>query len=451
MSANNAQSGRAAAIARRKAQVNGKGAQATTAPAATRKPAPAPEPVTSATTPAPAQPSRPRRQVTAVAAQVASAGGREAAKMKRQQQKNGKNAADAAKPMPHPKAKAKQKPEEPIIEPRQAKAEKPARRQDRRTAVKPDIAVQSSGRRQSKAYRQAQAKGKNGQEAFKSKGSGQSGVKAKMANPDASTREIAKQVRAERCSKGKTCSTNSAQAMRQSRRKNQDGPQKVGESQTLSGQTVSGTQVGRGQEPMTGGESGACQLVSGTEYLGAEEFKANCGSQPEARPAKVTQTQTTRGQSVSGTEVGRAERMTGNESGTCSAITGTEYLPADQSQMYCGTTPAKAKSTGFSVMSQPTQKSGDKITGGDSRQSQSTTIKPKQPAKAPQKVMPSQTAKGSTTTGTQVGRLEPVTGTEKGACESVTGTGYQSVEEAEALCKMPAVDTATKVTASGTR
>ncbi|WP_024850200.1 carboxysome assembly protein CsoS2 [Hydrogenovibrio kuenenii] len=451
MSANNAQSGRAAAIARRKAQVKGKGGQTSAAPVASRKPAPAPEPaVVAESVSSPS--SRPRREVTSVAAApVASAAGREAAKLKRQQQKNGKSAADAAKPMPNPKAKAKQKSEEPIIEPRQTKADKPAKRQDRRTAVKPEAAVQPSGRLQSKAYRQAQAKGKAGQVAFTSKGGSQSGAKAKLANPEASTRDIAKQVRAEKCSRGKVCSTGSSRPTRKPRN-SETLPQKVGESQTLSGQTVSGTQVGQGANKFTGAETGACQLVSGTEYLGSEEFNSNCNTQPTAQPAKVTQTQTTRGQVVSGsTGVGRAEKMTGNEPGTCSAVTGTEYLPADQSQMFCGTAPAKAKATGFSVMSQSEQNSGSKITGGDSRKSQSTSITPKTPAKAPQKVMSSQTAKGNTTTGTQVGSLQAVTGTAKGTCKSVTGTGYQSVEEAEALCQMPAVDTATKVTASGTR
>ncbi|MPQ77275.1 CsoS2 family carboxysome shell protein [Hydrogenovibrio sp. JE_KL2] len=447
---NNAQSGRAAAIARRKAQVKGKGVQASATPVATRETAPAPEPIVIATAPTPSQPSRPRREVSSAASAPASAAGREAAKQKRQQQKSGKSATQAAKPTPHPKTRAKQQSEEPIVEPRQTRSEQPAKRQERRTAVKPEATVQSSGRLQSKAYRQAQVKGKVGQAAFKSKGGSQSGAKAKLANPDASSREIAKQIRAEQCSRGKVCSTGASRPTRPPR--NAELPQKVGESETLSGQTVSGTQVGQGKKKMTGAETGACQLVSGTEYLGAEEFNNNCSSQPAAKPAKVTQTQTTRGQIVSGsTGVGRAEKMTGNEPGTCSAVTGTEYLPADQGQAFCGTAPVKAKAAGFSVMSQPAQKSGGKITGGDSRKSQSTTIKPTTPAKAPQKVMFSQTAKGNTTTGTQVGRLETVTGGDKGACKSVTGTGYQSVEEAETLCKMPAVDTATKVTASGTR
>lgn len=450
MSVNNAQSGRAAAIARRKAQVKGKGQSASVAPAASRKPEPAPEPVVTAA-PAPSQPSRNRRQVSVAAAATpaASAAGREAAKLKRQQQKHGKSSAGASSAMPHPKAKAKQKPEEPIVEPRQAKAEKPAKRSDRRTGVKPQAASQPSGRLQSKAYRKAQAKGKVGQEAFKSSGSSQSGAKAKLANPDASTREIAQQVRAERCAQGKTCSTSGSRPMRRPRN-TKDAPSKVGESHTLHGQSVSGTQVGQGEKKMTGAESGACQLVSGTEYLGSEEFNKNCDVKPSPQPSKVTQTQTTHGQVVSGsTNVGRGERMTGNETGTCSAITGTEYLPADQSQMFCGATPAKSKATGFSVMSQATQKSENKVTGGDSRKSQSTTINAKNPAKAPQKVMPSQTSKGNTTTGSQVGRLESVTGYEKGACQSVTGTGYQGVEEIQA-CDMPVAKTATKVTASGT-
>lgn len=450
MSTSNTQSGRAAAIARRKAQINGKGQSAPAAPAATRKPEPAPEPVVAAA-PAPSQPSRSRRQATVApaAAPVASSAGREAAKLKRQQLKNGKSSAGAANAMPHPKAKAKQKPEEPIVEPRQAKAEKPAKRSDRRTGVKPQAASQPSGRLQSKAYRKAQAKGKAGQEAFKSSGSSQSGAKAKLANPDASTREIAQQVRAERCAQGKTCATGGSRPMRKPRNA-KEAPQKVGESQTLHGQSVSGTQVGQGEKKMTGAESGACQLVSGTEYLGAEEFSKSCDVQPTPQPAKVTQTQTTRGQVVSGsTKVGRSEKMTGNETGTCSSITGTEYLPADQSKMYCGDTPAKSKATGFSVMSQATQKSEQKVTGGDSRKSQSTTISPKTPAKAPQKVMPSQTAKGNTTTGSQVGRLESVTGGDRGNCQSVTGTGYQGAEEVKA-CDMPMTETATKVTASGT-
>jgi hypothetical protein len=451
MSANNAQSGRAAAIARRKAQVNGKGAQPTAAPSVPRSAAAVAEPVVVASSFEPSEPSA-RRQVSVVAAPVASAAGREAARLKRQQQKNGKSAVETAKPMPHPKAKAKQKPEEPIIEVRQVKTEKAASRQDRRIAVKPEVAaVQPSGRLQSKAYRQAQAKGKVAQEAYKSKGSSQSGAKAKLANPDASTREIAKQVRAERCSRGKTCSTGVKRSSRQAR-SSETVPQKVGESQTLSGQTVSGTLVGQGKQKMTGAETGACQLVSGTEYLGSEEFAGRCASKPSAMPAKVTQTQTTRGLVVSGsTGVGRSEKMTGNEPGSCSAITGTEYLPADQSEMFCGATAPKSKPMGFSVMSQPSQQKAGKVTGGESRQSQSITIKPKTPAKAPQKVVSSQTAKGTNTTGTQVGRLQAVTGTERGNCKAVTGTGYQSAEEAEVLCQMPAVETATKVTASGTQ
>lgn len=454
----NALSGRAAAKARRQAQQQGKGGivkQA--APAAPVAPRSKPEPAPIASS----QPSNPRRQVAAApASQPASAVGREAAKSRRQQQKNGKVATQASTTQSHPRAR--RKPQAPVVEPRQASVEtqspavtaEPTRRAETRsgraTVKTNDRVKQPAGRLQSQAYRKAQAQGKAGQEAFKNRGNSGSAVKAKLANPEASTREIARQVRADRCSRGKTCApANSAQKARQTRSRSQAVPSKVGETETLSGQRVSGTVVGQGEKGMTGAETGACQLVSGTEYLGTEEFSA-CTTQPAAAPAKVTMTQTTRGQSISGTEVGRAEKMTGNEQGTCSSITGTEYLPADQSQMYCGTdVQPTAPAMGFSIMSQPAQARENRITeGGGSRSAQSTTIKPSNPA--PQKVVPSQTAMGSMTTGTQVGRLEPVTGSEKGACKVVTGTGYQSAEEADALCGMPAVETAQKVTASGT-
>jgi len=462
MSTNNAQSGRAAAVARRKAMVNGQNALGQVAtPVAARQRASAPEAIVeTSTVTAPISPSsqsRPRREVKPVAAApIASAAGRDAAKEMRQKQKNGKTGIEASKATPRPRTRPKQEPEQPIVEVRQDKTEKPAKGKERRqnngrTSVKPEVAtVQPGGRLQSKAYRKAQAKGKAGQEAFKSKGSSQSGVKAKLANPDASTREIAKQVRADKCSRGKTCTTGTSRPTRQPRNP-KPASSNLEESQTISGQSVSGTMVGQGDKKMTGAETGACQLVSGTEYLGVEEFAGSCATQPTAQAAKVTHTQTTRGQVVSGTtKVGRGESMTGNEVGTCSSITGTEYLPADQSKVYCDSSPVKAKAAGFSVMSRPDPgKAKNVMTNGESRKSQSVTIKSKVPSEAPQKVMPSHTANGNIATGTQVGRLEAVTGGDKGGCKNVTGTGYQSREEAK-TCNVEMPKPANKVVASAT-
>ena len=452
----NTQSGREAAKAHRQGQKSGKSNTSATRPTANIAPvakvvakttsAPAP-----AATPAPAQ-SPARRSVAPSSAPVAVAGGREAAKQARAQQKSGKVSRTQGTPNPHPKAKAKMKDQEQLVEPREKTAESsaPKRTTGRKVNANNGPVVQSGGRNASKAFRKAGSKGKAAQAAFKTKGT-QSGAVAKMANPDASTRDIAKKIRAERCTKGKQgcVPAESSGAKRRQAKESRPGvPQKVGETSTLSGQSVTGTQVGQGRKVMTGAEAGACKLVSGTEYLGAEEFAGSCDTQPAAKPAKVTQTKTTRGQVVSGTEVGNSENVTGDMAGQCSAITGTEYIPADQSELFCGAdAPAKSVQTGFSVMSQPSQQGQtSKVSGGDNYKSQSTTIRPQN---GPTKVVASMTAMGSMTTGTQVGRMGNVTGAEAGTCKSVTGTEYQSSEETLA-CGMEPEASATKVTTSTT-
>ena len=451
----NTQSGRAAARAHRQGQKAGKSSASASRPSAKVAPvakvvaettsAPAP-----AATPAPAQ-SPARRSVAPSSAPVAVAGGREAAKQARAQQKSGKVSRTQSSQNPHPKAKAKMKDQEPLVQPREKTAETsaPKRTSDRKVNANTGPVVQSGGRNASKAFRKAGSKGKAAQAAFKTKGS-QSGAVAKMANPDASTREIARKIRAERCTKGKQgcVPAESSGAKRRQAKENRSGaPAKVGETSTLSGQSVTGTQVGQGRKVMTGAETGACKLVSGTEYLGAEEFAGSCDTTPDAKPAKVTQTATTRGQVVSGTEVGNSESVTGDMAGQCSAVTGTEYIPADQSALFCGAdAPAKSAQTAFSVMSPANQQNTSKVTGGENYKSQSTTIRP---SNGPTKVVASMTAMGQMTTGTQVGRMADVTGSEAGACKTVSGTGYQSSEETEA-CGVAANATATKVTTSAT-
>lgn len=450
MSVNSTLSGREQARAHRQAMKTGKtGSSSIARPAAKVA-------VVEKTAPVAAVKSPARRQVTQVAAApVASAAGREAAKQARQQQKSGKvsRQMQSAAPAPRQKAKDRMKPEH-VIEQR-AKAtpsEAPTRRPtDRKVKAKTGAVASSGGRNVAKAWRQAGATGKTGQDAYKSKGS-QSGALAKMANPGASTRDIAKKIRADKCTRGKAgcapAKTASSKRVRQS--KDQDSSSTVGESRTLSGQRVSGTEFGQGKKVMTGAETGACKLVSGTEYLGAEEFSMHCDTTPDAKPAKITMTQTTRGQTISGNEVGNSKKVSGDAAGQCSAITGTEYIPADQAALFCGTNaPAKNTAKSFSVMSPATKsEGGSNVTGGDSYKSQSTTIRP---SNAPEKVVMSHTAMGNRTSGTQVGRLEDVTGTEAGSCKSVTGTGYQSVEEAEALCQTSPAPTAQKVLVSGTK
>ncbi|MCK8515632.1 CsoS2 family carboxysome shell protein [Methylonatrum kenyense] len=112
------------------------------------------------------------------------------------------------------------------------------------------------------------------------------------------------------------------------------GVPKVGVMHTLRGKEVSGTQVGRSFN-VTGDEYGGCKPITGTEYVGSDHYQAFCGSSPEAPPGKVTVGRTWNQQSVSGTPVGRSSRVTGDEYGACKPVSGTPYIGPDQYDAFC--------------------------------------------------------------------------------------------------------------------
>jgi len=436
------QNGRSQAIARRKSRGAG---VAAAAPIATKRAARgvAPQAATAPRTSV-------RTQVAPSPQPVVASEGRNVAKQRRKQRMNGQAASASTQST----ARTRQKPKpEVILEPR-AKSEPKPRNSVRneavkgRSQVKSTVVEASSGRMVSKARRKSKAKkGQAGIAAYKTSGS--ASIVAKISNPDASGRDIAKTIRSERGKRGKSggVSSSDASKRRQDRRKRSGGSvEKVGFSETLSGQVVSGTLVGQGQ--LTGAEKGDCQLVSGTEYLGTEEFSTHCSDVPAPATAKVTMTQTTKGQTISGNRMGQTKSVTGDRAGLCSGITGTEYLPADQSALFCGSqaSEASASAGGFSINSSLTasasqgRENGSKVSGGNDFPVQSGSIQPTsvEQGAAPRKVVMSSTFAGNKTSGTQVGRLEAVTGVETGYCQSVTGTGYQGKEEVEAICQTPA-------------
>ncbi len=239
-------------------------------------------------------------------------------------------------------------------------------------------------------------------------------------------------VRAERCTKGKAGCSAVADSSRRQKRKNRSGaPEKVSLSETLSGRVISGVHVGQGQ--LTGAEKGACKIVSGTEYLGVEEFETHCSTVPDASPSKISLTHTSKGRTVSGTEVGQARSVTGDRAGLCSSITGTEYLPADQGELFCGAEQMLTKPGTGSMIPR--------------------VMKPKRTSSTavPAKVAVSTTMAGNMTTGTQVGRGMSVTGDERGYCQEITGIGYQGKEEVSAICETgSSVSHPAKVLVSGT-
>jgi hypothetical protein len=54
-------------------------------------------------------------------------------------------------------------------------------------------------------------------------------------------------------------------------------PAKVEEGHTLAGQGVTGTMVERSQK-VTGNEPGSCRGITGTEYIGAEQYDSLCSA-----------------------------------------------------------------------------------------------------------------------------------------------------------------------------
>jgi len=168
-------------------------------------------------------------------------------------------------------------------------------------------------------------------------------------------------------------------------------PSKIGYSQTIDGQKVSGTMTGR-SAMVTGHEAGTNKGLTGDQYLGSDPL-------PSGRPAeKVGSLTTIRGNGVTGTDVSRRENVTGNEAGSCKNVTGDEYVGSGQYDAFCGS----------------------------------------KPAPDPAKVGLSVTNKTQQVSGTMTGRSPLVTGDEPGTCKAVTGTPYAGLDQANQWCDNPA-------------
>lgn len=165
-----------------------------------------------------------------------------------------------------------------------------------------------------------------------------------------------------------------------------EAPVKVEEGHTLGGQRVTGTMVERSKK-LTGNEPGACRVVTGTEYIGAEQYDNLCATRPPRGPQKVGMTQSEKGKTLTGTQVGHSPKVTGDEQGADRVLTGTAYT-------------ASVDANG-----------------------------------APDKVTITHTAHGKPVTGTSVGHEGKITGDARGLCQRVTGTEYLSAEQFQTECK----------------
>ena len=420
-----------------------------------------------------ASPSRARSASAGKASEAGSNAakltGRMAARAYRQRQLGGNEAhqTDSAAEAPRASQEVRESNAAPASSdhtPAERRSGAPKRGRKRRVQPKVD-AVGDAGRMMARARRAAQSRGKSFLDAQKKGGSTSAASLMKLANPSASGKEVAKQVRRERC-KGKKCAPKPqrAEAGRKAKR-TAAAPNKVGISETGSGQHVTGNLVGQNQA--TGTEAGLCSKVSGTEYMSAEDYREYCHENPQPAVGKGVVTRTGKGQSVSGTTVGRSAKVSGDLAGQCASVTGTEYLPADQAEMFCG---AQSHSGRANAAARPRRKdrtatsSRESVTGGDvsthqkvtgSRHSNgmndlSASASGRRKGGAPKKVVTSTTATGAHVTGTQVGGSTGVTGDEAGFCKNVTGNGYQGVEDREQRCDTPPVSSGAKVLPSAT-
>jgi len=280
---------------------------------------------------------------------------------------------------------------------------------------------------------------------------------ARQGNPDMGSRELAQKVRELKCKVGSAGSSRSGGTRpsgpnRHGSRQTAvaEASLKVGVSETLSGQIVTGTQANRSTKT-TGNEAATCRTVTGTEYLGAEVFQTFCQGQGASRqPAKVRVSATGHGNRVTGNEVGRSEKVTGDEPGTCKIITGTEYVSPNQSDVFCGSgstaaSPAPRK-VGLSQTTAGHTVSGvivgrsEKVTGdeaGSGRQltgNQYVSNTNQDFGRAPTKVSSLQTLRGTGITGTHVGRSDQVTGDEPGSCKIITGDEYIGTQQYDRFC-----------------
>lgn len=291
---------------------------------------------------------------------------------------------------------------------------------------------------------------------------------ARAGNPKLSGRELAQFIREQRSKTGGAGQKKAAPAGRQRNKPvatnvgaAQDAPWKVGASQTTSGQTVTGTMVGR-HDTMTGDEPSTCRTITGTEYLGADIFSKFCQTDAKATTArKVMVTSTSHGNAVSGNRMGRSSNVTGNEPGTCKNVTGTEYISAEQTQGYCGEfaqkSPRKvsmAETLKGKTVSGSNVGRSEKVTGDEYGMRRLLTgtqyTKPADIGSAPSKVGASTTLRGGNVTGTLVGRREKMTGDEAGSCRNITGDDYIGQEQYSGFCEATPKPTDRKVNVSQT-
>ena len=123
--------------------------------------------------------------------------------------------------------------------------------------------------------------------------------------------------------------------------------QKVGVSRTAGGKGVTGTMTGRSGR-VTGDEPGTCKAITGTPYAGLEQTASFCEAPQQQEVQQRTRPSARQaGMPMTGQQPGVGGKMTGANKGACENVSGTPYIGADQVADACPATPAQPGSPDF--------------------------------------------------------------------------------------------------------
>jgi hypothetical protein len=122
---------------------------------------------------------------------------------------------------------------------------------------------------------------------------------------------------------------------------------KVGVTATGKGMTVTGTMTDR-DDKVTGNEPGVCKAVTGTPYAGADQAVNFCQAEDAAvANMRTRRLSSTPGMNMTGQQPGIGGVMTGADKGACEPLTGTPYVGGDQFADACPATAATAASSDY--------------------------------------------------------------------------------------------------------
>jgi hypothetical protein len=117
---------------------------------------------------------------------------------------------------------------------------------------------------------------------------------------------------------------------------NAGGPRKVATIETRGGAGASGTETASSLK-MSGDAAGRCSRVTGTDYVSAGQSAARCGTNAPQIDyvGKVVTDLTIGGGRVTGSAVGRSKPVTGDERGACAPVSGSSYIGQEQYKLFC--------------------------------------------------------------------------------------------------------------------